>query len=128
MIISSLRQWTPAFRYSLPSCSSRYTFASHLSAVIQGLRNKSSSSSTCPYEVLCLDKLASSDQIKKNYYALSKIYHPDRNRGREAEVAFREVAKAYEILGNPARKQAYDEEVGTGYTKEVCRIPYSCTI
>lgn len=61
------------------------------------------------YEVLGLDKSASADDIKKSYRNLAKKYHPDMNPGdKEAEVKFKEVGEAYEILSDPDKKAKYD--------------------
>ena len=53
------------------------------------------------YEVLGISKSASPDEIKKSYRKLAMKYHPDKNAGnKDAEVKFKEVKEAYEILSN----------------------------
>ena len=62
------------------------------------------------YEVLGLDKHASADDIKKAYRSLAVKYHPDRNPGdKESERKFKEAAEAYDVLGDPEKKQRYDQ-------------------
>ena len=62
------------------------------------------------YEVLGLDKGADEASIKKAYRSLAKKYHPDMNPGNaEAEVKFKEVNEAYEVLSNPEKKAQYDQ-------------------
>ena len=62
------------------------------------------------YEVLGLDKSASADDIKKAYRTLAKKYHPDMNPGdKEAEIRFKEVGEAYEVLSDPDKKAKYDQ-------------------
>ena len=62
------------------------------------------------YEVLGVSKSASEKEIKDAYRKLAIKYHPDRNPDNpEAEVKFKEAAEAYEILGNPEKKQKYDQ-------------------
>ncbi len=61
------------------------------------------------YEVLGVTKSASSDDIKRAYRKLALQYHPDRNKGKEAEGKFKEVTKAYEVLSDPQKKQTYDQ-------------------
>lgn len=62
------------------------------------------------YEVLGLDKNATSDEIKKAYRKLSKKYHPDLNKDNKEKAAekFKEVAQAYEILSDPQKRETYD--------------------
>lgn len=67
------------------------------------------------YNILGLQKWASDEEIKKAYRKLAMQYHPDRNPGNsEAEAKFKEVAEAYGILSDPAKKQQYDTFGSTG--------------
>jgi molecular chaperone DnaJ len=61
------------------------------------------------YEVLGLQKGAGKDQIKKAYRQLAKQYHPDRNKEADAEVKFKEVQEAYDVLSDDAKRDAYDK-------------------
>lgn len=58
------------------------------------------------YEILELPKDATQKQIKKSYYNLSKVHHPDRGGD---EHKFKEMAAAYEILSDPEKRKAYDQ-------------------
>lgn len=61
------------------------------------------------YDILGVSRGASSDEIKKAYRKLAHQYHPDKNPGdRSAEERFKEISEAYEILGHPEKRQAYD--------------------
>ena len=61
------------------------------------------------YEVLGVDKSASSADIKKAYRKLAIKYHPDKNQGdANAEAMFKEATEAYEVLSDEQKKQAYD--------------------
>src|SRR5260221_3820241 len=62
-----------------------------------------------PYEVLGISKSASAEEIQKAYRKLSKKHHPDRNPGdKQAEVTYKEVQSANEILSDPAKKENFD--------------------
>ena len=58
-----------------------------------------------PYEILGVDKSASTDEIKKAYRKLSKEHHPDKGGNEEK---FKDIAAAYDILSDPQKKQNYD--------------------
>ena len=62
------------------------------------------------YEVLGIDKSASTEDIKKAYKKLARKYHPDMNPGdKEAEERFKEVNEANEVLSDPDKKARYDQ-------------------
>ncbi len=62
------------------------------------------------YDILGVSKSASQDEIKKAYRKLAIKYHPDKNPDdKGAETKFKEAAEAYEILGNPEKRQKYDQ-------------------
>src|ERR1700743_2007408 len=63
----------------------------------------------CYYEVLSVEKTASVEVIKNAYRKAAKEHHPDRNHGDStAEVAFKEVSEAYEVLKDDQKRAAYD--------------------
>ena len=65
------------------------------------------------YEVLNVSRGSTDDEIKKAYRKLALQYHPDRNPGdRQAEEMFKEINEAYEVLGDPQKRQHY-ERFGT---------------
>jgi DnaJ-class molecular chaperone len=63
------------------------------------------------YTILGVAPNASDDEIKKVYRSLAMRYHPDRNDAPGAEVRFKSITKAYEILSERARREEYDQSV-----------------
>jgi molecular chaperone DnaJ len=62
------------------------------------------------YEVLEVHRNAGETEIKKAYRKLAMRYHPDRNPGdAEAELRFKELAEAYEVLSDATRRAHYDQ-------------------
>jgi curved DNA-binding protein len=62
------------------------------------------------YSVLGVPKDADTATIKKTYRKLARDLHPDKNPGNKAmETRFKEVNRAYEVLGDDAKRKLYDE-------------------
>jgi DnaJ-class molecular chaperone len=62
-----------------------------------------------PYQTLGVKKDASQEDIQKAYRRLAKKLHPDLNPGnKEAEEKFKEVASAYDVLGDADKRARYD--------------------
>lgn len=71
------------------------------------------------YSILGLNKNATEDEIRKAYRTLARQYHPDRNPGdKGAEDKFKEVASAYEILGDKNKKHDYDRFGSVGSSRD----------
>lgn len=67
------------------------------------------------YEILGLAKAATEIEITKAYRKLAMQHHPDRNVGdTEAEIRFKEVTEAYEVLRDPQKRQLYDRHGHAG--------------
>ena len=62
-----------------------------------------------PYRILDIPREANADEIKSAFRDLARKYHPDVNRGREAEDYFKLVDYAYKVLSDPDKRALYDE-------------------
>ena len=61
------------------------------------------------YKILELPKDASEEQIRKAYRRLALRHHPDHNSGDSgSEERFKEIAEAYGVLIDPAKRSQYD--------------------
>lgn len=60
------------------------------------------------YEILEVPPHATLQEIKQAYRRLAMIYHPDKSGNDPyAETKFNSIKEAYEVMTNPARKEAY---------------------
>ena len=59
------------------------------------------------YETLEVSRGASDAEIRQAYRKLAKDLHPDRNPSPDAAARFSEVAAAYEVLGDDAKRKTY---------------------
>jgi molecular chaperone DnaJ len=60
------------------------------------------------YELLGVPRDADETTIKKSFRRLARQLHPDVSDDPEAEVRFREVTEAYEVLSSSERRALYD--------------------
>ncbi len=63
------------------------------------------------YAVLGLTATASSTDIKRAFRKLAHIYHPDKHNNPVYFEQFKQIQKAYEILGNLDSKRLYDKSI-----------------
>ncbi len=62
------------------------------------------------YATLGVAKAATDKEIKQAYRKLARKHHPDVNPGdKQAEVRFKEINEAYEVLGDSPKRKKYDE-------------------
>ena len=61
------------------------------------------------YATLGVPKNASQDEIRKAFRGLARKHHPDVAKDKKsAETKFKEINEAYEVLGDPDKRQKYD--------------------
>jgi len=62
------------------------------------------------YRILDVESTASESEIKRSYRRLAKKYHPDLHPDQRewAQGQFKTISEAYQVLGDPQRREAYD--------------------
>jgi DnaJ-class molecular chaperone len=75
-----------------------------------------------PYSTLGVSAKATQDEIKSAYRKLAKKLHPDLNPGnKKAETQFKDVNKAYDLIGTPENRGKYDRGETTEQQEEAFR-------
>ena len=76
----------------------------------------------CYYEVLSVTKTCTEVELKTAFRKAAMQHHPDRNPGdAEAEIKFKELNEAYQVLSDGQKRAAYDRyghaafEQGNGF-------------
>lgn len=60
------------------------------------------------YRIMGLARDATPDEIKCAYRHLAHKYHPDVSQEDRAELRFKEIGEAYEVLRDPQKRASYD--------------------
>ena len=71
------------------------------------------------YQILQVDRNATTKQIKKHYYKLARQYHPDKHNGdlKKCEE-FKLLSEAYTTLSNPKKRYLYDMKIDYNVKEE----------
>lgn len=66
------------------------------------------------YKTMGVARDASQDEIKRAYRKFARKYHPDVSKEKDAEVRFKELGEAHEVLKDSEKRAAYDQ-LGTNW-------------
>lgn len=66
------------------------------------------------YKIMGVARDATQDEIKRAYRKLARKFHPDVSKVSDAEVRFKELGEAYEVLKDAEKRAAYDQ-LGAGF-------------
>jgi curved DNA-binding protein CbpA len=61
------------------------------------------------YAILEVSPTATTAEIKRSYRHLARLHHPDLNK-QALDIHIKRLNEAYEILRNPLKRAAYDEQ------------------
>lgn len=82
------------------------------------------------YEILGAPRNSTSGEIKKAYYALAKLYHPDRfHQASDPEIrdkleaVFGMVSRAYDVLKDDRQREEYDRRLGPASATPIVMKP-----
>jgi curved DNA-binding protein CbpA len=84
------------------------------------------------YQILCIERKASEEDIRKAFRRLALKFHPDRNPEAPKlwEDKFKEINEAYSVLSDNVKKKQYDylldlSQAGSDaiYLWQVCKKP-----
>ena len=71
-----------------------------------------------PYSILGVSADADAPTVIRAYRKLARKWHPDKRPGQEAESVFATIARAYDVLTDPEKREIYDR---LGEKVQACR-------
>lgn len=86
---------------------------------MQERRQKMPPSDENLYAVLRVERSCSFQALRKAYYRRAKECHPDLHHGDPAmEEEFKRLLRAFDVLSDPPRRRAYDEQLALDITPD----------
>jgi Ca-activated chloride channel family protein len=80
------------------------------------------------YALLGVPRNANTDQLRRAYREAALQLHPDRNvRAGDTEL-FLDIGRAYEVLTDPDRRAAYDQELDASETEAASKSSLRCLV
>jgi DnaJ-class molecular chaperone len=61
------------------------------------------------YSILQVKHSATTNEIRKNYFELAKIFHPDKYKG--PSTIFKKLSESYNTLKDPIKREDYDKKI-----------------
>lgn len=61
------------------------------------------------YKIMGVGRNATQDEVKRAYRKLARKYHPDVSKEADAEMKFKDLGEANEVLSDPEKRAAYDQ-------------------
>ncbi|KAL3737071.1 hypothetical protein ACJRO7_025920 [Eucalyptus globulus] len=75
-----------------------------------------------PYDVVGVNHNMSTDKVKKRYWRLSLLVHPDKCSHPQANEAFIKLNKAFKDLQDPDKRKALDDKIKLKEEQEAFKI------
>ncbi|KAF2471646.1 DnaJ-domain-containing protein [Lindgomyces ingoldianus] len=103
----------PQHRYLDPHLTPHTTApVRHQASSFHTSTTRSSDSTPNHYEILSLTPSATLADIKRQFFALSKQHHPDKNPDdASASTRFVRISEAYHVLSSPEKRTQYDAQL-----------------
>ncbi|XP_042033339.1 pre-mRNA-processing ATP-dependent RNA helicase PRP5-like [Salvia splendens] len=75
-----------------------------------------------PYDIVGVNKDMAAENIKKRYWKLSLMVHPDKSSHPQAHQAFVKLNKAFKDLQDPAKRKVLDDKLKEKEEREAFQI------
>ena len=73
------------------------------------------------YDILEVSPSATLAEIRRSYYRLARLHHPDLNK-QALDVHIKRLNLAYQVLRDPQKRAIYDEQLAEARRQEALRL------